>query len=283
MHVMLQRIQEAVGSLRARGAPTPEACVVLGSGLGAFTGSIEIDQAIPYRDIPHVQTTTVHGHEGELLFGRVGELRVAVLRGRLHYYEGYSMQEIAFPIRVLGLLGAHTVILSNAAGGLRDTQALGELMILRDHINLQAENPLRGPNLDALGPRFPDLLDPYAPELIDLAREIARERGLRASTGVYLSVSGPCFETRAEYNFFRVIGADAVGMSTVPEVLVARHMGLRVFAVSVLTDLCTEASLRGISHDEVVSAAEEAEPRLSALLVELLRRMPPPRRTAGVT
>ncbi len=186
------------------------------------------------------------------------------------------MQQVTFPIRVLGVLGTHTILLSNAAGGLRDHQALGDIMFIRDHISLHGDNPLRGRNIAELGPRFPDLLDPYDRDLIQLAETISTEREIRAHQGVYLSVPGPNYETRAEYSFFRIIGADAVSMSTVPEVLVARHMGLKVFAVSVITDLCTESALSNISHEEVLAAAHQAEPRVSALFSELIRRMPEP-------
>lgn len=276
MGTSYSEIAEAVGFLRERVPYCPEVAVGLGSGLGAFASSLTVDLSIPYGDIPHFAAATVDGHEGRLLIGRVGGRAVAVLQGRLHHYEGYSMAQVTFPIRVLGVLGVHTVLLSNAAGGLRDHQLLGDIMVIRDHISLQTDNPLRGPNLDELGPRFPDLLDPYDPALITLALRVAEERGFRARTGVYLSVPGPNFETRAEYAFFRVIGADAVSMSTVPEVLVARHMGLRVFAASVITDLCTERSLKSVSHEEVLRAARVAEPRVSALFTELIHRMPPP-------
>ena len=247
--------------------------IILGTGLGNLASQIEVDLEIPYKEIPHFPLSTVESHSGTLLFGRLGGKKVVAMKGRFHYYEGYSMKEVTFPIRVMRLLGVQTLFVSNASGGLNPNQEVGEVMVIADHINLFPENPLRGKNYEAWGPRFPDMSVPYSPRLIDLALRIAHDKGLKLHTGVYCGVEGPNLETPAEYNYLRTIGGDAVGMSTVPEVLVARHAGMEVFGISAITDLGVEGKIHQVTLDDVLAAAAKAEPIMSQILAELLRRM----------
>ncbi|MDP4656573.1 MAG: purine-nucleoside phosphorylase [Algoriphagus sp.] len=247
--------------------------IILGTGLGNLASQIEVDLEIPYQEIPHFPLSTVESHSGTLLFGRLGGKKVVAMKGRFHYYEGYSMKEVTFPIRVMRLLGVQTLFVSNASGGLNPNQEVGEVMVIADHINLFPENPLRGKNYEAWGPRFPDMSVPYSPRLIDLALRIAHDKGLKLHTGVYCGVEGPNLETPAEYNYLRTIGGDAVGMSTVPEVLVACHAGMEVFGISAITDLGVEGKIHQVTLDDVLAAAAKAEPIMSQILAELLRRM----------
>ncbi len=247
--------------------------IILGTGLGNLASQIEVDLEIPYQEIPHFPLSTVESHSGTLLFGRLGGKKVVAMKGRFHYYEGYSMKEVTFPIRVMRLLGVQTLFISNASGGLNPNQEVGEVMVISDHINLFPENPLRGKNYEAWGPRFPDMSVPYSPRLIDLALQIAHEKGLKLHTGVYCGVEGPNLETPAEYNYLRTIGGDAVGMSTVPEVLVACHAGMEVFGISAITDLGVEGKIHQVTLDDVLAAAAKATPQMSQILAELLRRM----------
>uniref|UniRef100_UPI00404729AF purine-nucleoside phosphorylase n=2 Tax=Algoriphagus sp. TaxID=1872435 RepID=UPI00404729AF len=247
--------------------------IILGTGLGNLASQIEVDLEIPYQEIPHFPLSTVESHSGTLLFGRLGGKKVVAMKGRFHYYEGYSMKEVTFPIRVMHLLGVQTLFVSNASGGLNPNQEVGEVMVIADHINLFPENPLRGKNYEAWGPRFPDMSVPYSPRLIDLALRIAHDKGLKLHTGVYCGVEGPNLETPAEYNYLRTIGGDAVGMSTVPEVLVACHAGMEVFGISAITDLGVEGKIHQVTLDDVLAAAAKAEPIMSQILAELLRRM----------
>lgn len=247
--------------------------IILGTGLGNLASQIEVDLEIPYKEIPHFPLSTVESHSGTLLFGRLGGKKVVAMKGRFHYYEGYSMKEVTFPIRVMRLLGVQTLFVSNASGGLNPNQEVGEVMVIADHINLFPENPLRGKNYEAWGPRFPDMSVPYSPRLIDLALRIAHDKGLKLHTGVYCGVEGPNLETPAEYNYLRTIGGDAVGMSTVPEVLVACHAGMEVFGISAITDLGVEGKIHQVTLDDVLAAAAKAEPIMSQILAELLRRM----------
>ena len=247
--------------------------IILGTGLGNLASQIEVDLEIPYQEIPHFPLSTVESHSGTLLFGRLGGKKVVAMKGRFHYYEGYSMKEVTFPIRVMRLLGVQTLFVSNASGGLNPNQEVGEVMVIADHINLFPENPLRGKNYEAWGPRFPDMSVPYSPRLIDLALRIAHYKGLKLHTGVYCGVEGPNLETPAEYNYLRTIGGDAVGMSTVPEVLVACHAGMEVFGISAITDLGVEGKIHQVTLDDVLAAAAKAEPIMSQILAELLRRM----------
>uniref|UniRef100_UPI004048CF0F purine-nucleoside phosphorylase n=1 Tax=Algoriphagus sp. TaxID=1872435 RepID=UPI004048CF0F len=247
--------------------------IILGTGLGNLASQIEVDLEIPYQEIPHFPLSTVESHSGTLLFGRLGGKKVVAMKGRFHYYEGYSMKEVTFPIRVMRLLGVQTLFVSNASGGLNPNQEVGEVMVIADHINLFPENPLRGKNYEAWGPRFPDMSVPYSSRLIDLALRIAHDKGLKLHTGVYCGVEGPNLETPAEYNYLRTIGGDAVGMSTVPEVLVACHAGMEVFGISAITDLGVAGKIHQVTLDDVLAAAAKAEPIMSQILAELLRRM----------
>ena len=227
---------------------------------------------VPYDNIPHFQVSTIESHSGKLIFGKLGGKNVVAMQGRFHSYEGYSMKEVTFPVRVMKLLGIEKLFISNAAGGLDPDFKKSDLMIINDHINLQTENPLTGPNLDELGGRFPDMSDPYDEELIAQALEIAKENNIRADTGVYVAVSGPNLETKAEYRFLRTIGADAVGMSTVPENIVARHMELPCFGISVITDLCTPGNIKKVTIPEILEVAAKAEPGLALIIKELIAR-----------
>jgi len=265
----MKLINEAAAYIRAQ-APDfrPETGIILGTGLGALARDVEVAYEINYADIPHFPLSTVESHAGRLLLGHMGGKRVAVLQGRFHFYEGYTMQQVVFPVRVLRQLGIARLLVSNAAGGLNPDFNIADLMLIDDHINLQPTNPLIGPNLDELGPRFPDMFAPYDADLLARAEAAAQALGQAATTrrGVYASVPGPMLETPAEYRYLRTIGADAVGMSTVPEVIAARHLGLPVLAVSVITDLCAPGHLKPVVLADIFAAAAKAEPRLTALI-----------------
>lgn len=250
-----------------------EVGIVLGTGLGRLAEAIEKEHQLAYNFIPHFPISTVESHFGRLIFGKLGGKRVVAMQGRFHYYEGYNMYQITYPIRIMKLLGAHTLLLSNAAGALNLSFKLGDLMILRDHINLLPENPLRGINLDQLGPRFPDMSSPYHPELIQKALEIAQRLNIPLHQGVYVAVQGPNLETPAEYRFLRIIGGDVVGMSTVPECIVANHMGMRVFAMSIITDIGDPDNLKPVSLEEIIQVANQAEPKLTQIFTELVRQL----------
>lgn len=247
--------------------------IVLGTGLGRLADAIEKEHQLAYNFIPHFPISTVESHFGRLIFGRLGGKRVVAMQGRFHYYEGYNMYQITYPIRIMKLLGAHTLLLSNAAGALNLSFRLGDLMIITDHINLLPENPLRGINLDQLGPRFPDMSAPYHPDLIARAKAIAARLQIPVREGVYVAVPGPNLETRAEYRFLRIIGGDAVGMSTIPECIVANHMGMRVFAMSIITDIGDPDNLKPVSLEEIIRVANESEPKLTQIFTELVREL----------
>ncbi|MDW8071657.1 MAG: purine-nucleoside phosphorylase [Anaerolineae bacterium] len=275
----LEQLQAAAEVINQHFAQMPQVGIVLGSGMGALTEVVADRHGIPYGDIPHFPTLTIPGHAGVLVMGNLAGHRVAVLQGRAHYYEGYSMQQITLPVRVLRLLGVHTLIVTNAAGALNPTFNPGDLMLICDHINLvgmAGAHPLRGPNLDALGPRFPDMSQAYDPALRTLARRIAQERDIPLHEGVYVCVAGPSFETPAEVRFLRLIGGDAVGMSTAPEVTVARHAGMRVLGVSGISNVAIDqpTSERITSHDEVLETAEIIVPRLTELIRGVLGALP---------
>ena len=270
---MLEQINEAAAYIRRFAKEAPLAGIILGSGLGNLAAEITGRTEISYQDIPHFPPATVEGHSGKLIFGRLSGRPVVVMAGRFHYYEGLSMQQVTFPVRVMKALGIHTLLISNAAGGMNKTFRVGDLMVVTDHINLQPEHPLRGRNHDALGPRFPDMSEPYAKPLVSAAKNIASAKGISLHTGVYVGVQGPTFETRAEYRFMHLIGGDAVGMSTVPEVIVAIHSGLKVFAMSVITDLGIRDEDNVITHEEVLAAAKGAEPHLTYIFSELVRQL----------
>ncbi len=268
-----KQFQQTLEYIRRYFTGEVEVGIVLGTGLGRLAEAIEKEHQLAYNFIPHFPISTVESHFGRLIFGKLGGKRVVAMQGRFHYYEGYTMYQITYPIRIMRLLGAHTLLLSNAAGAVNLTYKLGDLMILRDHINLLPENPLRGINLDQLGPRFPDMSAPYHPELIARGRAIAQRLGIPVQEGVYAAVQGPNLETRAEYRFLRLIGADVVGMSTVPECIVANHMGMRVFAMSIITDIGDPDNLRPVSLEEIIAVANEAEPKLTQIFTELIREL----------
>jgi purine-nucleoside phosphorylase len=267
---MLDKIKESVDFLQARTSLKPDIGIILGTGLDGLINEIEIIHSIPYSSIPNFPVSTVAGHMGNLIFGKMSGKNIVVMQGRFHYYEGYSMQEVAFPVRVMRLLGIQLLILSNASGGVNPTFNVGDLMIIEDHINLMKDNPLIGQNDDMLGTRFPDMGYAYDRELIDKVITIAGKHDLSLKKGIYAAVSGPTFETPAEYRYIHAIGADAVGMSTVPEVIAARHMGLRCFAFSVITDLGIEGKIEEVTHQKVVEAATVVEPTMTKILMELI-------------
>ena len=269
---MKEQLQEAVDYIQSLYATPPQFGIILGTGLGALAQEVVEEQTINYQDIPHFPVSTVESHSGRLIFGNLGQVKVVVMQGRFHYYEGYSMQEVTFPVRVLKMLGITKLFISNAAGSLNPDYQLSDLMVINDHINLHPENPLRGENLDELGPRFPDMSEAYDQVMVGQAMEISRDLQIPCHQGVYVSVPGPNLETVAEYKYLRIIGADAVGMSTVPENIVARHMDLPVFAVSVITDLGVPGKIKKISIEEVIAAAKVAEPRMTRLIKELVAR-----------
>ena len=269
----LRRIDRAVDHVRARYDGDPQLGIVLGTGLGALVGDIEIEAAIDYREIPHFPVSTVESHSGRLIFGRLEGHEIVAMQGRFHFYEGYTLRQVTFPIRVMQRLGVGTLIVSNACGGMNPVYRRGDLMRIADHINLIGDNPLRGPNLDDLGPRFPDMSEPYDRGLGELVDRLALESGIRLHVGVYVAVAGPNLETRAEYRFLRMIGADVVGMSTVPEVIVARHAGMRVLGLSIVTDECFPDVLEPVDVAEIIRVAGEAEPRLTELIRRTVRHL----------
>ncbi len=262
---ILQQIAETVKAIRSVYQEAPRVGIVLGSGLGNLTSEIVVEQELSYTGIPHFPVSTVEGHEGKLIFGSIAGKRVVILSGRFHYYEGYSPEQVVYPIRVLKFLGVDTLLLSNAAGGMNKAFRVGDLMIINDHISFFTLNPLLGKNEAALGPRFPDMSEPYSKALISMAKKVASDLQLPVHEGVYTGVTGPTFETRAEYKLLHIAGGDAVGMSTVQEVIAARHLGMAVFAMSVITDLGIREEDNIITHEEVLQAAAAAEPKLTAL------------------
>lgn len=269
---MWVKVQETVSYIKEKTNFTPEYGVILGSGLGGFTNDIIIEHTLPYEEIPNFPVSTVQGHRGALVFGTVGGKRVVAMQGRFHYYEGYSMQEVTFPVRVMKYLGVQKLIVSNASGGVNPNFKVGSIMIINDHINFMPEHPLRGKNDERFGPRFVNMSQPYSVEMIAKAKEIANELNIEVHEGIYLGLQGPTFETLAEYRMVKIVGADCVGMSTVPEVIVARHMELETFGISIITDMGDEQSILTVSHDEVLEAAKSAEPHLRRLIKELITR-----------
>lgn len=267
---MITAINEAVAYIRSRYNTQPMAGIVLGSGLGSFTAEMTIEAEIAYSDIPHFPVSTVEGHEGKLIFGELGGKKVVAMMGRFHCYEGYTPQEVIFPVRVMKFLGIATLLISNAAGGMNAGFKVGDLMIITDHISLFVINPLIGKNENTFGPRFPDMSEPYSKELINKVKAIAAKENIDVKEGVYCGVTGPTFETRAEYKLLHIIGGDAVGMSTVQEVIAAAHMGLDVFGMSVITDIGIREDENKITHAEVLQAAKEAEPKLTLIFKELV-------------
>lgn len=273
MAEQMNRIQEAQNYIREKTDFQPEIGIILGTGLGSLVDGLEQNCVIPYDNIPHMPVSTVESHHGELLFGELSGKKVVCMRGRFHFYEGYDMKQITFPVRLMKALGIDTLIVSNASGGVNPVFRSGDIMLVSDHINLFPSNPLIGPNDPELGVRFPDMFELYSPQLRELARQVALDSGIPLQEGVYAGLTGPCLETGAEYRYIRTIGADAVGMSTVPEVIVARHQGTRVLAFSMITDMGLPDAMRPCSIEEVLRVAGEAEPKLKSLIAGCLQRM----------
>jgi purine-nucleoside phosphorylase len=270
---MLNQFNESVDFIKSKIKGEPTIGIILGTGLGALVNEIEVSLEIPYNEIPNFPVSTVESHSGKLIFGQLGGKFVVAMQGRFHYYEGYDFQKVTFPVRVMKLLGIQKLFVSNASGGVNPDFVVGEIMILNDHINFFPGNPLIGKNIDELGPRFPDMSEPYCPEMIKIAKEIAKENDIRIAEGTYLGLTGPTLETPAEYRFVRTIGADAVGMSTVPEVIVARHMEIPVFAISIITDLGVPGKIKKVSLAEVIEVASRQEPKMTLILKELIARV----------
>lgn len=267
------QIDEALAVVRARTRLTPGIGIILGTGLGGLATRIQVQDEIPYRDIPHFPLSTVESHAGRLLLGQLGGRPVVAMQGRFHRYEGYDLRQVTFPVRVMRAMGVKTLLVSNACGGMHPLWAAGDLVLLSDHINLLGDNPLVGANEEKLGPRFPDMSEPYDRELRALARAIAMEKGLTLREGVYVAVPGPNLETRAEYRMLKLMGADVVGMSTVPEVIVANHGGMRVLAVSIITDMCLPDALEPADITRIIATAQKAEPGLTELFSTLAERL----------
>lgn len=265
-----RQVEAAAEVVRHRSNLRPNLGVILGTGLGRLAEEIDVEVSIPYDEIPSFPVSTVESHVGRLLIGRLKGIPVFAMQGRFHLYEGYTARQVTFPVRVMGVLGVQTLLISNAAGGMNPIYRKGDLMLFTDHINLQPDNPLVGPNVDEWGPRFPDMSEPYDAELRRIAEERALAQGIKLQQGVYVAVVGPNLETRAEYRFLRTIGADVVGMSTVPETIAARHMGMRVMAISVVTDECFPDALQPVSLEDVLAAAGKAEPRLAKLMISVV-------------
>ena len=270
----LEKIQETSDFIKRRvNNHLPNSAIILGSGLGALVNNIKVEVEIPYNEVPNFPVSTVEGHKGCLIFGTLGKKYVMAMQGRFHYYEGYSMKEVTFPIRVMKAIGIKTVFVSNASGGMNPNFKVGDLMLITDHINLFPEHPLHGKNINELGPRFPAMGEAYSKRLSQMARDIAAEKNVRLMEGVYVGTQGPTFETPSEYRYFWRIGGDAVGMSTVPEVIVARHGDMEVFGISVITDLGVEGIVERVSHEEVQKAAAAAQPIMAMLVEEIINRV----------
>ena len=269
----LEKIEEASAYLKSKVNEIPDTAIILGTGLGDLINYITDSVAIDYKEIPHFPVSTVEGHSGRLIFGILGEKKVMAMQGRFHYYEGYDMKQVTFPVRVMQNLKIKNLVVSNAAGGMNKEFKVGDIMVITDHINLFPENPLRGKNYEELGPRFPAMTEAYSHEMIAMADDIAAREGMRLMHGVYVGTPGPTFETPAEYEYFRIIGGDAVGMSTVPEVIVANHAGMKVFGVSVITDLGGKDIKEVPTHEEVQKAALKAQPNMTTLITEMLKKL----------
>ena len=268
--ITLEKIKESADFIKERTKICPKIAITLGSGLGGLVNHLEVEAEFPYKDIPHFPQSTVKGHRGSLIFGKLNNVPIMALAGRFHYYEGYTMQEVVFPVQVMKELGVKKLILSNAAGGMNPTFKVGDIMIIKDHINMFGVNPLLGYNDDRIGPRFLDMSEAYSKSMIKLALVTAEKLAIHLQQGVYAGVTGPCYETPAEYRMFHILGADAVGMSTVPETITARHIGIEVFAFSVISDLGVIGQVEKISHEEVLAEAAKAEPKMVKLVYEML-------------
>lgn len=271
---MLEQIKETANYIRSKTKLKPVAGIILGTGLAGLGNDIEPECIIPYSEIPNFPVSTVQGHHGKLIIGHLREQPVIAMQGRFHYYEGWSMAEVVFPVRVMKNLGVNYLLLSNASGGVNPGFEIGDLMIITDHINLFPTNPLMGPNIDELGPRFPDMSEAYDKQLITAANRIAESSGIKVQHGVYAGLSGPCLETPAEYVYIRNTGADTVGMSTVPEVIAARHMSMKCFGISIITDLGVPGKIVKVTHEDVQRVAEESEPLLTEIFKSLVKQLP---------
>ena len=270
---MLEKFNESADYIRSKTAINPSVGIILGTGLGGLVNEINIVNEIPYEDIPNFPVSTVKGHSGKLIFGDLGGKKVMAMQGRFHYYEGYTLQEVTFPVRVMKIMGIENLFVSNASGGVNPDFEIGEIMIQNDHINLFPSNPLIGKNIEELGTRFPDMSEAYDPGLIQIASDIAKENDIKVSYGCYAGLTGPTLETPAEYKYVFNIGADAVGMSTVPEVIVARHMNIPCFAISIITDLGVPGKIQKVSHQDVIEVAAKQEPKMTLIMRELIARI----------
>lgn len=268
-----QQLQDAHNFIKSKVDAAPQVGIILGTGLGGLVSEIEIQTEIEYHDIPHFPVSTVESHEGKLIFGTLGGKKIMVMQGRFHYYEGYSMKQITFPVRLMHLLGIKTLLISNAGGGMNPQYRKGDVMLIDDQINLLGDNPLMGQNLDEFGPRFPDMSEPYSKRLINLAEEIALDNKVKIQKGSFIAVTGPNLETKAEYRFLRATGADVVGMSTIPEVIAAVHQGTEVLGFSVITDECFPDALEPANVEEIIAVANRAEPKLTLLMREVVKRL----------
>ena len=273
MSELTDKINETLSVIRTVTNESYPIGIILGTGLGGLVKEIKISHEINYSDLPHFPLSTVESHEGKLIFGKINGKNIVAMQGRFHYYEGYTMQQITYPVRVMKFLGVKTLLVSNACGGMNPQYRRGDVMLMIDHINLLGDNPLIGRNEDELGPRFPDMSEPYSNELITLAEEIALENKIKVQKGIYIAVPGPNLETKAEYRFLRATGADVVGMSTIPENIVANHMGMRVLGISIITDECFPDSLKPINVEEIISAAIEAEPKMTLIMKEVIKKL----------
>jgi purine-nucleoside phosphorylase len=274
--MLREQIDEAMAFIRKHTRMRPEIGIILGTGLGGLVKEIRKEIVLDYDEIPHFPVSTVESHHGKLIFGTLAGKKIVAMQGRFHYYEGYSLQQVTFPVRLMSKkvgLGVKTLLISNAAGGMNPQFKRGDLMIITDHINLQGDNPLIGPNDNDLGPRFPDMSEPYSRDLIALADEVAADQHIPVQHGVFIAVQGPNLETRAEYAFLRGIGGDAVGMSTVPEDIVAIHLGMRVLGISIITDECFPENLKPVTLEEVIAAANKAEPKLTKIIKEVVKKL----------
>jgi len=268
---MWEQVQETVTYIKSKTAGfTPDYGVILGSGLGSFTDDIQIQFTLPYHEMPNFPVSTVEGHKGALVFGTIGNKNVVAMQGRFHFYEGYDMKQVTFPVRVIKFLGANKLVVSNASGGVNPNYKVGSIVILKDHINMMPEHPLHGKNDERFGPRFLNMSEPFSRAMMNKAKELAATLQIEIHDGVYMGLQGPTFETLSEYRMVKILGADCVGMSTVPEVIVARHMDMEVFGISVITDMGDEANIEEVNHQEVLKAAEKAEPQVRALIKELI-------------
>ncbi|MCX6152315.1 MAG: purine-nucleoside phosphorylase [Ignavibacteriales bacterium] len=270
---LLNKINETLQVIREKTSENYSIGIILGTGLGGLVKEIEITAEINYADLPHFPLSTVESHNGKLIFGKINGKNVVAMQGRFHYYEGYTMQQITYPVRVMKFLGVDTLLVSNACGGMNADYVRGDIMLMTDHINLLGDNPLIGKNEDELGPRFPDMSEPYNLELIKLAEEVALENKLKIQKGVYIAVPGPNLETRAEYKFLRATGADVVGMSTIPENIIANHMGMKVLGISIITDECFPETLKPVSVQQIIETAMKAEPKMTIIMKEVIKKL----------